>query len=769
MVDKAQYFRSLEERYGLPEGYLSRTEAIESQGNIRAYNKNSGAAGPFQFIPKSQKEFNLKDPYSLEESADAAARMAARNKVSLQRQGIENPTAADLYAAHQQGAKGYVDLLKAGDQPASKVVGEEAVVWNGGKPDMKASEFAGKITSKFSGEPPSQPKPPEQTATGVLANRKADVAETPEQVAALEEQQAALSTQDVLDTANAASDGGRRLPGDLRSLGFLHNYFKSLDVSATGVKPLAAPDFFHQPKYAVGGIVSLKKDAEKVRAAGIGGDTVLAHITASEAALLKSLGGSGRINPRTGLPMFDEGEGRGDPEGGSSSPEGPSTGESPGPGGGGMRDSNTTDSSGNTGGNAGAGPGDKGESADKGDKGPGDKGEQGDKEGASRGSVQDSQEAVSPSISSPEIATKNDITSSFNNDKERAPGFDIANTRSAIENALAGLIEAPAALAFGPNELQSIGNTKSSSMTVDRDVSLSPEAEKAKQEAIALEALALMNREEMAKQSAFAAVTSTPTTTTPEEVEAATSKANQAAREMAIANALAGLVEAPAAIGVNPSTAVSPSTSTPSATPNSTPSSTTSQTNPTANSSTTKGKGYDITGWDFLDSKISAAINNPTATLAGIGLSVANPALGIANTVAGNPFGMGVDRAVSSVTGTSPGQGNTATSQDPGTSPSTPSGPGPSVSDTGPMGSSSGETSTTNPVSPSTTSSTTSGTTAPVSYDVSNFLSNLGKSSYTAPASVYSAYPVQQGIGSIAAPQYTGSFYNPNFGKVPYL
>ena len=305
MVDKAQYFRSLEDRYGLPEGYLSRTETIESQGNVRAYNKNSGAAGPFQFVPKSQKEFNLKDPYSLEESAEAAARMAARNKVSLQRQGIENPTAADLYAAHQQGAKGYVDLLRAGDQPASKVVGEDAVVWNGGKPNMSASEFANKITNKFSGDSSSQPRTFTPPSAGVLEKPKVDVADTPEQAAALENQQSALSTEDALTAMQPRRDTGN----GLKELGFLHNYFKSLDTSATGVKPLAMPDFFHQPKYKEGGIVSLKKDAEKVRAAGIGGDTVLAHITASEAALLKSMGGSGRINPRTGLPMFEDGDG----------------------------------------------------------------------------------------------------------------------------------------------------------------------------------------------------------------------------------------------------------------------------------------------------------------------------------------------------------------------------------------------------------------------------------------------------------------------------
>lgn len=783
MVDKAQYFKSLEDRYGLPEGYLEQTMSIESRGDVRAYNKNSGAAGPFQFIPKSQKEFNLKNPYSLEESAEAAARMAARNKVSLQRNGIESPTGADLYAAHQQGAKGYVDLLKAGDQPASKVVGEDAVVWNGGKPNMSATDFANKITSKFSGGSPSQPKVPEQTATGVLANRNVDVAETPEQAAALEGQQAALSTQDVLDTAN--SSAGRSGNG-LKELGFLHNYFKSLDTSATGVKPLTVPNFFNQPKYKHGGIVSLKKDAEKVRAAGIGGDTVLAHITASEAALLKSMGGSGRINPRTGLPMFGDGEGgaggRGDGGSGTANDGGGSSGRD----GGGSGTAN--DGGGNQGGNQGGGPGsDPGGTGDfggggggvsdiggstgtggqgtggKGGEGPGDKGDQGDKGVGDKG-VGD--KGVEPTTS-PEISTKNDVTTQFSNAPEKAPGFDLANTRAAVENALKDLTEAPAAVAKGPNEMQSVQNTVDKSVALDRSIGFTPDAEKAKQEAIAFEALDLMNRAEIGKQAAFSAVTSTPTTTTAEEVEAASSKAAQNAREQAVANALSGLVEAPSAIGVTPSTSVAPSTSTPS---QSTPSqSTPSSTNPTASSSTSKGKGYDITGFDFIDSKLSSMINNPTATIAGLAVSAVNPVAGFANAVTGNQIGLAVDRAISSITGTQPGPGNTVTSEEPGTnpaSPSTPSGPGPSVGDMTFGGNYSGDSTTYNPVTPATS---TSGTTAtPINYDVSKFLGALGKSSYTTPASVYTSYPVQQGIGSIAAPQYTGSFYNPSFGKVPY-
>jgi len=55
---------------------------------------------------------------------------------------------------------------------------------------------------------------------------------------------------------------------------------------------------------AKGGIASIRKAAAKVRAAGRDGDTILAHINPQEAALLKAHGGSGSINPKTGLPEY---------------------------------------------------------------------------------------------------------------------------------------------------------------------------------------------------------------------------------------------------------------------------------------------------------------------------------------------------------------------------------------------------------------------------------------------------------------------------------
>ena len=254
-MNKNELFSSLEQRYGLPEGYLARTEILESGGGKKTFNPDSGAAGNFQFLPRYQKAYGITDPYDLRQSAEAAAKLAANNRAALQQKGIENPTAADLYAAHQQGATGYADLFRAGDKSAASVVGEKAVVLNGGKADMTAFDFANKITSKFSGNAaPPQPQQGGQTATGVFAKPNVDVAENPDQAAALEGQ-AALSTQDVLDTSNAAT---ARSGSGLKELGFLHNYFKSLDTSATGVKPLSVPDFFHQPRYANGGIVSLK-------------------------------------------------------------------------------------------------------------------------------------------------------------------------------------------------------------------------------------------------------------------------------------------------------------------------------------------------------------------------------------------------------------------------------------------------------------------------------------------------------------------------------
>jgi hypothetical protein len=56
----------------------------------------------------------------------------------------------------------------------------------------------------------------------------------------------------------------------------------------------------------LGGGLDLKALAEMLRRQGRGQDTILAHITPQEAALLKSRGGAGTMNPNTGLPEFQD-------------------------------------------------------------------------------------------------------------------------------------------------------------------------------------------------------------------------------------------------------------------------------------------------------------------------------------------------------------------------------------------------------------------------------------------------------------------------------
>lgn len=60
-----------------------------------------------------------------------------------------------------------------------------------------------------------------------------------------------------------------------------------------------------QAHYARGGHVEgLREAAEDLRGYGRHGDTMLAHISPAEALMLRAMGGSGTINPHTGLPEY---------------------------------------------------------------------------------------------------------------------------------------------------------------------------------------------------------------------------------------------------------------------------------------------------------------------------------------------------------------------------------------------------------------------------------------------------------------------------------
>lgn len=59
--------------------------------------------------------------------------------------------------------------------------------------------------------------------------------------------------------------------------------------------------------FAEGGLASLRPIAKELQSFGRGGDTILAHINPSEARMLQRMGGSGTINPVTGLREYIRG------------------------------------------------------------------------------------------------------------------------------------------------------------------------------------------------------------------------------------------------------------------------------------------------------------------------------------------------------------------------------------------------------------------------------------------------------------------------------
>lgn len=152
--DLNRLFAILEKEQGLPAGFLARTAKIESSGNPNAKNPNSSAEGLFQFINSTGRAYGLnssadkRDPVM---ASLAAAQLAGENQDYLRDRLGREPTAGELYLAHQQGAGGAANLLANPNAPAASVVGSAAARLNGGA-GQTAGQLASRWTSKF-GDP----------------------------------------------------------------------------------------------------------------------------------------------------------------------------------------------------------------------------------------------------------------------------------------------------------------------------------------------------------------------------------------------------------------------------------------------------------------------------------------------------------------------------------------------------------------------------------------------------------------------------------------
>jgi hypothetical protein len=90
------------------------------------------------------------------------------------------------------------------------------------------------------------------------------------------------------------------MPDDILPEQFDPYFFAALNMAVDQL--IAAPAGVQA--FAEGGIAELKPIAKAIASYGRNGDTMLAHITPAEARMLKRRGGSGTINPATGLPEF---------------------------------------------------------------------------------------------------------------------------------------------------------------------------------------------------------------------------------------------------------------------------------------------------------------------------------------------------------------------------------------------------------------------------------------------------------------------------------
>jgi hypothetical protein len=139
-------------RHGQSPDVMLRIAGIESSMNPAAKNA-SGAAGLFQFMPTTAARYGLSNPYDAAASADAAARLLRDNGNYLRQKLGRDPTAGELYLAHQQGAGGAVSLLKNPAASAVSVVGRKAVLQNGGAENMTAGQFASLWTRRLGDAP----------------------------------------------------------------------------------------------------------------------------------------------------------------------------------------------------------------------------------------------------------------------------------------------------------------------------------------------------------------------------------------------------------------------------------------------------------------------------------------------------------------------------------------------------------------------------------------------------------------------------------------
>jgi hypothetical protein len=93
------------------------------------------------------------------------------------------------------------------------------------------------------------------------------------------------------------------VPEDMLPPTFDPEFFGALNLAVDEIRATGGSQLPPQG-FAQGGLATLKPMTAAMAQQGRYGDTMLAHISPSEARMLRQMGGSGTINPNTGLPEF---------------------------------------------------------------------------------------------------------------------------------------------------------------------------------------------------------------------------------------------------------------------------------------------------------------------------------------------------------------------------------------------------------------------------------------------------------------------------------
>lgn len=143
------YLDSIAQKHGIDPTDFKRMAWIESKFDPNARASSSSAGGLFQFTNDTARAYGLSNKFDGVANAEAAARLWNDNRAQLTKALGREPTAGELYLAHQQGLGGAQKLLSNPNASAASLVGNKAVVNNGGSSRMSAGEFARMWTNKF--------------------------------------------------------------------------------------------------------------------------------------------------------------------------------------------------------------------------------------------------------------------------------------------------------------------------------------------------------------------------------------------------------------------------------------------------------------------------------------------------------------------------------------------------------------------------------------------------------------------------------------------